>query len=144
MNLIPFHNTAAPLGSNPVDKAKQLGSQIKGLGPVGALTQSFSQTLSQVKQTGEGKSETGSKTESERLMEVSRQFEGLLVHQMLKSMRETVNKTGMLDGFASEQYEAMLDEELSKEMVKHQSIGLAQTIHDQMSRHLSASAPQDL
>ncbi|MCF8719501.1 rod-binding protein [Nitrospina gracilis] len=136
MDFIPMHTPVNPLGPNAADQAKRLGEQVPTLNPAKALTQSFSQTLAQVKQSGEGEKASGGKQESEKLMEVSRQFEGLLIHQMLKAMRQTVNKTGLLEGFASQQYEAVLDEELSKEVVQHQSIGLAQTLYDQMSRSL--------
>ncbi|CCQ89609.1 hypothetical protein NITGR_140006 [Nitrospina gracilis 3/211] len=136
MDFIPMQAQTNPLGPNPADKAKRLGDQVQTLNPARALTQSFSQTLAQVKQAGESQKTPGGKQESEKLMEVSRQFEGLLIHQMLKAMRETVNKTGLMDGFANQQYEAVLDEELSKEVVKNQSIGMAQTIYDQMSRNL--------
>jgi len=142
MDLNPLNQLVNPLGHNPADRAQQLATQAGGPAPgtLGAMDPSFARTLSQVQQTGEKPSESGSKENSERLMEVSRQFEGLLIHQMLKSMRDTVNKTGLLDGFAGGQFEAMLDEELSKEVVKHQSIGMAQTIYDQMSRHLPPAA----
>ncbi len=136
MDFLPMPAQTSPLGPNPADKAKRLGEQVQTLNPAKALTQSFSQTLAQVKQGGESQKTSEGKQESEKLMEVSRQFEGLLIHQMLKSMRKTVNKTGLMEGFANQQYEAVLDEELSREVVRHQSIGMAQTIYDQMSRNL--------
>lgn len=124
-----FHpNLVDPQAGIPLNRAQRLSNQVLGLMP------DFGRTLAQVQQTGDTPSDSGNKKKSEGLMEVSRQFEGLLIHQMLKAMRKTVPKTGLLEGFAGEQYEAMLDEELSKEVVKHQSLGLADNIYDQINR----------
>ena len=74
-----------------------------------------------------------SKTEKE-LMEVAQKFEALLIHQMLKEMRKTVQKSDLLNSFSLQQYESMMDEEIASEMAKHKGIGLADSLFYQLSR----------
>ena len=123
------------MGQGSLKAIQQLSHQSlsKIQNPVPGSGNSFASTLAEAQKTGDTKT-TGSSEETEKLMEVARQFESLLVHQMLSAMRKTVPKSDLLNSFAVEQYESMLDEELSKEMVKHRSIGLAETIQPQLSR----------
>ena len=127
-----------PLGLSQLQAAKQLARQVPGFGDNSgaglSLTKSFSATLANVQQGPESKNEGLQDSEAAKLREVSQQFESMLVHQMLKSMRKTVNKSELLGSFAGEQFEAMLDEEVSKEMSKSKSIGLSDTIYQQLSR----------
>ncbi len=71
---------------------------------------------------------------NQELMEVAKQFEAILIHQMLKAMRQTVHKSDLLNSFSLEQYESMLDEEIANEMAAHRGIGLAETLYYQLSR----------
>ena len=75
------------------------------------------------------------------LMEVAKKFEALLIHQMLKAMRQTVNKSELLNSFSMQQYESMMDEEIASEMAKNKGIGLADTLYYQLSRLDKASNP---
>lgn len=68
------------------------------------------------------------------LMEVAKKFEALLIHQMLKEMRKTVHKSGLLNSFSLQQFESMMDEEIASEMSKHKGIGLADSLFYQLSR----------
>ena len=88
--------------------------------------------------SAEGQTISGGKkmADAENLEEVSRQFESIFIHQMLKAMRKTVVRSDLLGSFAGEQYESMMDEELSKEISKHKGIGLAEVIHRQLE-HLT-------
>lgn len=73
-----------------------------------------------------------------RLRWAAEQLEALLVHELMKSMRRTVMKTGMFDGMGVKMFEEMLDEERSKELAAGGGLGLAQLIYDQMAPHVSA------
>ncbi len=128
-------NLGTLLGNNSVNTVQQLAqkTQSKSLSPVPGSGNEFASTLNQIQQVGKTKIANESQ-ESQELMEVARQFEGLLLHQLLNSMRKTVNKSDLLKSFAGDQYESMLDEEMSKEMVKHRSIGLVDTIKHQLNR----------
>lgn len=75
------------------------------------------------------------------LMEVAKEFEAILIYQMLKAMRKTVHKSDLLNSFSLQQYESMMDEEIANEMAKHKGIGLADILFYQLSRLENASNP---
>ncbi len=113
------------------DKARQLvGAQHRLEGHKSNETHSLNR--------GQEASTTPS-NENKELMEVAKKFEAILVHQMLKAMRKTVNKSDLLNSFSLEQYESMMDEEIANEMVKHKGIGLADSLFYQLSRLEEAS-----
>ena len=75
--------------------------------------------------------------EKNRLRKVSEDFEALMINQMLKEMRKTVNKSGLLDGGMSEQiFEDMLYDEYAKEFSKTKTFGLADIIYNQMEKYV--------
>ncbi len=69
-----------------------------------------------------------------QLREVARNFEAILINQLLKAMRKTIPKSDLLNSFSLEQYESMLDEEIANEMSKQKGIGLADTLFHQLSQ----------
>jgi Rod binding domain-containing protein len=81
------------------------------------------------------------KNKDKELMEVARKFEGILIYQMLKAMRNTVHKSELLNSFSLNQYESMMDEEIASEMAKQKGIGLADSLFYQLSRMEKASNP---
>ena len=50
---------------------------------------------------------------NEELMSLSRQFESIFIHQLLKSMRSTIQKSGLFESHATRMYESMHDQELA-------------------------------
>lgn len=70
----------------------------------------------------------------EQLESLSKQFESIFVQQLLKSMRSTVQKTGLFDSHATNMYESLHDEEMSKLMTKQKGIGLADIIYKDLAR----------
>ena len=88
------------------------------------------------------KAPTTQTNKDKELMEVARKFEAILIHQMLKAMRQTVNKSDLLNSFSTQQYESMMDEEIASEMSKNKGIGLADSLFYQLSRLEKASNPQ--
>lgn len=61
-------------------------------------------------------------------------FEAIFVKEMLKSMKSTINKSGLLDGgFAEEIYDDMLYDEYAKKMTKTANFGIAETLYKQLS-----------
>jgi len=90
----------------------------------------------------EGFPDNGTQTNKDKeLMEVARKFEAILIHQMLKAMRQTVHKSDLLNSFSMQQYESMMDEEIASEMAKNKGIGLADSLFYQLSRLEKASNP---
>ena len=70
----------------------------------------------------------------DKLYETCQDFEALFIKQMLNSMRQTVNKTGMLDGgMAEDVFEDMLYDEYSKLMAKNANLGLTDLLYKQLS-----------
>lgn len=75
--------------------------------------------------------------EKKRLREVSEDFEALMINQMLKEMRKTVNKSDFLKGGMAEQiFEDMLYDEYSKEFSKTKTFGLADIIYNQLEKYV--------
>jgi flagellar protein FlgJ len=57
--------------------------------------------------------------------EAAREFEGYLLHILLDEMRRTVNSGGLFDGHATQGYQTMLDDALTRQMAQRGGIGLA-------------------
>ena len=75
--------------------------------------------------------------EKKRLREVSEDFEALMINQMLKEMRKTVNKSDLINGgMAEEIFEDMLYDEYSKEFSKTKTFGLADIIYNQLEKYV--------
>ncbi len=68
-----------------------------------------------------------------KLREACEGFESVFIGQMLKEMRKSVSKDGLLKSKEEDQYVSMFDEELSKSLAKGGGVGLA----DYMMRQLS-------
>jgi len=77
------------------------------------------------------------KLELEKLMDVSEEFESLLINEMLKAMRKTVNKTGLIDGGMTEDiFGDMLYTEYSKNFSKSKAFGISDMIYKQMETYI--------
>lgn len=75
--------------------------------------------------------------EKEKLEEACKDFESIFVNQLMKSMRKTVNKTGLIDGGRGEEiFQSMLDEEYSKEIAKEGRLGISDMLFRQLSKNL--------
>lgn len=82
---------------------------------------------------------------------VARQFEGVMLQQMLKSMRDTVEEGGLFSDESTKTYMGMLDNQLATQIAERGGIGLAKTIERQLSQAresqktdtaVTASSPQ--
>ena len=94
------------------------------------LPQMEQSRLSQVSDlASSGRSKT-----NKQLKSLSKQFESIFVHQLLKSMRSTVQKTGLFDSHATNMYESLHDEEIAKLMTEQKGIGLADVIYRDLVR----------
>lgn len=69
------------------------------------------------------------------LSEVARQFETVFLKMMLKSMRDTVPESGLFDSQKSKFYESMYDDQISLDLSKKGTLGLADTIVRQLGGH---------
>jgi peptidoglycan hydrolase FlgJ len=80
-------------------------------------------------QTGFGKMDAEKDIEK-----VSRDFESVFVNKLLSSMRKTIPKSGLLDSFATDMFQSMMDEEMSKEMAKNKGMGMGEMIYNDLSK----------
>ena len=63
------------------------------------------------------------------------EFESLFVKIMLKEMRATVGKGGLLDGgYAEDIFQDMLDDEYAKGMTRNAGFGLADSVYIELTR----------
>ena len=68
------------------------------------------------------------------LKKACKNFEAIILQQMLTAMRRTVPKDGLLQGgYAGDMYQSMYDEGLAKQMASDRGIGLADTLYQQLS-----------
>ncbi len=78
---------------------------------------------------------TLSASDRKRLMEACEEFESLFTHMLLRSMRRSVPKTGLIDGGAGEEiFQDMLDEKISVTSAKTGQLGLARVLFEQLTR----------
>ncbi|MDR1566836.1 MAG: rod-binding protein, partial [Treponema sp.] len=67
---------------------------------------------------------------NDKLYEQCEALETFLIKNLLKSMRSTVQKSGLLDtGFAGQMYEDMLYDEYAKDFTKNANFGFAETAY---------------
>ena len=77
--------------------------------------------------------------------ETAEQFEAYFLQQMMKAMRQTVEKSDMVEQGSMEMYEDLMDKEISLQMVRRGGIGLADMLEQQMQKFgQQASAQQAL
>ena len=68
---------------------------------------------------------------SPQLKEACSELESLFISYLLKEMRATIPKTGLISGGKAEEiYTSMLDTQIAKEMASQRGIGLASFILD--------------
>jgi flagellar protein FlgJ len=71
--------------------------------------------------------------------ETATQFEAMFIHEMLKSMRQTIEKSDLNGSDAEDTFQEMYDRELSQNLAKRNTLGVA----DMLVKHLDrAKAPQ--
>jgi peptidoglycan hydrolase FlgJ len=70
--------------------------------------------------------------------QAAEQFEAHFIQQMMKSMREAVERSDWLDSAHADQFQELMDKEVAVQMAKRGSLGLA----DQITRGLGIQPPQ--
>ncbi len=73
------------------------------------------------------------------IKEVARQFEALLMHTLLKSMRETTSQDGLLDNDQTRLYTSLLDQEIAQ-LISRRGLGLAEILERQLSKLVDTSS----
>ncbi len=82
----------------------------------------------------------------EKLKNLSMEFESFFMKEVVKSMRDTVPKDGLLHGGNAEEiYKSMFDDKLAESMAKDGSSGIADTLYRQLSDiYLNTEAVKDV
>ena len=60
------------------------------------------------------------------------QFEAYFIQQMMKAMRETVEKSDMVEQGSMDMYQDLMDKEVSLQMVRRGGVGLADMLEKQL------------
>lgn len=78
------------------------------------------------------------KKNPEELRKLSADFEAMLIKNMFKEMRSTIQHSGLLErGMAEDVFEDMMDTEAAKEMAHNESLGLGETLCRQLLKDQS-------
>lgn len=76
--------------------------------------------------------------DKEKLREACRDLESIFLNIMFKSMRNTVEKSGLIEeSFAQNVYEDMLYEKYAEEASKGKGLGLGEMLYQQLVRNLN-------
>lgn len=79
-------------------------------------------------------SKSASIDKNDKLYELCMELETFLIKNLVKGMRNTVQKTKLIDtGFAGEMYEDMLYDEYSKNFAKNANFGLAEMAYRELA-----------
>ena len=69
---------------------------------------------------------------SKAIEEVASQFEALFIQQMMKSMRDAVSKSDLMNSDHLETYQSMADQQMAVSLSQHGGIGIARMLVEQM------------
>jgi Rod binding domain-containing protein len=76
------------------------------------------------------------------LRETAQQFEALFLQMMMKSMRESIDKSDLLNSTHTSTYEALFDREVSVAMARRNAIGLADMLVQAQERRMNAMSTE--
>jgi len=81
-----------------------------------------------------GKGPGGKSLDEGKLKKACEDFESIFISKMLKVMRQSIPKTGLLDGGSQQDmYLSLFDEELSKSMAKKGGMGLGKILYQNVT-----------
>lgn len=72
------------------------------------------------------------------LRETAQQFEAMFLQMMMKSMRESIEKSDLVQSGHTETFEGMFDREVSVAMAKRNSLGLADMLVQAQERQMGS------
>lgn len=80
--------------------------------------------------------------EEEKLRNLCDDFESIFLKQMMKAMRKTVEKSGLMDGGMGEEvFQDMLDGEVAQDAARSRSLGISDMLFAQLSKTQKALPP---
>jgi flagellar protein FlgJ len=103
--------------------------------PVEKGGKSFNKVLSGTLHAGNAAASGGRDKQDKRLWDVCVEMESILVGKMLKEMRKSVHKSGLMDGgFAEEIFEDMLYDEYAMNLSRNSNLGMAKMLYNELNR----------
>ena len=114
--------------ANPLEKHP---GDLVGQKPSVEETESFDAFLERARRA-EKTAQRPEGTDPEAVEQAAKQFESFFLAQILKNMRQTIPKDGLFEqGFSSEVYTEMLDQEYARSLSESGGIGLADVLQRQ-------------
>jgi len=77
---------------------------------------------------------------SKALRETAQQFEAMFLHEMLKSMRQTIDKSELTSSAHTETFENMFDKEVAMKIAQRGGTGLADMLVSTLSKQQAQAA----
>jgi flagellar protein FlgJ len=84
-----------------------------------------------------------SRDPKQAIRQTAEQFEAYFLQQMMKSMRDTVEKSDLVESNNMEMYQDLMDKEVAMKMVKRGGMGVANMLENQMLKQSEALSTQD-
>ena len=84
-----------------------------------------------------------SRDPTQAVRQTAEQFEAYFLQQMMKSMRDTVEKSDLVESNNMEMYQDLMDKEVAMKMVKRGGIGVANMLEKQMLKQNAELSTQD-
>ena len=84
-----------------------------------------------------------SRDPTQAVRQTAEQFEAYFLQQMMKSMRDTVEKSDLVESNNMEMYQDLMDKEVAMKMVKRGGIGVANMLEKQMLKQSAELSTQD-
>lgn len=78
------------------------------------------------------------------LRETARQFEAHFIQHMMKTMRETVEKSELTENREADMFQELMDKEVAAKMAERGSLGLADMLERNMAERLQPTAHEAL
>lgn len=76
------------------------------------------------------------------IRKTAEQFEAHFIQQMMKAMRESVEKSDLVDSGNADMYQDLMDKEVSMQMVRRGGMGLADMLEKQMQQQQAMANTQ--
>ncbi len=78
---------------------------------------------------------SGRETDVKKLKKLTADFESVFLYYVLKTMRDTVPKSGFMDGKNGEEiYRSMMDQEIAKSMAEKRESGISDMLFKQLNK----------
>jgi len=84
-----------------------------------------------------------SRDPTQAVRQTAEQFEAYFLQQMMKSMRDTIEKSDLVESNNMEMYQDLMDKEVAMKMVKRGGIGVANMLEKQMLKQNAELSTQD-